>query len=196
MRSTALIAAILVGAGLTTPATTQAQSPKRPSVEFALLSSVNFIIRYNTDTWTCDTLYDYCWFDPDEGYTAATFPSVAPGIRITFWSISPLLIDAAMSYMRTRSDRGSITEQLMFEVGVGADLARHAGTEHPFAGVIAGAAVIDEQAAPYVGAQLGLRHFIRDYAALRFQLGYRVTLGRDGPDLRAIEVAAGIGFFL
>jgi hypothetical protein len=201
MRFTALIAALLAGAGLTAPAASLAQSPKRPSVEFALLSSVNYVIRYRGYL-----LGQYVWDGPsitfyDKGledhYTAVTFPSVAPGLRVTFWSRSQILIDAAMSWMRLRSEGGETNDNLMFELGVGADLARREGTEHPFVGFLTGFAVLENgDPVPYIGAQLGLRHFIRDYAALRVQLGYRATLNRHEDDLRSIEIACGIGFFL
>jgi hypothetical protein len=196
MRRVACVHVLIVGLLSCTAAPVRADPPKRPSVEFALLTSVDYVVRFNTGAPPCDTIYDYCRFDPNAGYTAVTSPVVAPGLRISFWSTHPILIDLAMSWMRVRDDDHHVSEEVMFELGASADIARRRSIEHPFAGVLAGVVVFDDQATPYLGAQLGVKHFIRDYAALRLQLGYRTTLAKNRRDLRAIEAAAGIGFFL
>jgi hypothetical protein len=93
---------------------------------------------------------------------------------------------------------------LALESGLGADLAPSAGKWHPFVGALIGYLSISESfgfgqdnthSEAYVGGTLGLRHFVKDYAATRMQIGYRRTLG-DYFELGNLEIAGGVSFFL
>ncbi len=171
------------------PAGVLAQPGDKYEMEFALLASINWI----QETREC--YYENCPADRDRSYL--TVPNIAPGLRLTVWGARPVLIDFGITLFE--EDEGSRFDpdgQALLESGISIDFAKRGKKLRPFGGAIIGAVSGDGDAKMYLGAQGGIRYFIRDYAATRAQLAYRKTVGDDPPKLRAIELACGLSFFL
>jgi len=159
---------------------TAAQELRHGSVEFALLESINFA------------------GSGDESATILTFPTVSPAIRMTFWTQSPLTVDFGLSFVSISGEDNDAVTILWLEGGAGADLGKPNSSWRPFVGGLFGlisVSAYDTESEPYIGAQVGLRHFVKDFAATRLQVGYRKTLG-DKIDLGNLEIAGGVSFFL
>ncbi|MEW5702798.1 MAG: hypothetical protein AB1792_11300 [Candidatus Zixiibacteriota bacterium] len=157
-----------------------AQVTRHGSVEFAILPSLNLAS-----------------FDEDN-VTALTFPTVTPGIRMTFWSQSRMTVDFGLSFLHYSEEEWDDVSVLCLEGGPGVDLGGKGAAWRPFVNGIVGMLSIssgDSETEMYVGGQVGLRHFVKDYAATRLQIGYRRTLG-DFFELSNIEIAGGVSFFL
>jgi len=125
---------------------------------------------------------------------------VPPVWRLTFWTHSRLIIETGFSFLSVSSDGHNVTIA-NFEGGVGANLASREAKSVPFASVVGGmvsmsASHEESETDPYIGAQLGVRTFMRDYAAVRFQTGFRHVFLKDGDGTNLIEVVAGLSFFL
>ena len=158
-------------------------------VEFAILPSMSFVREIREcyyEPWDCEG---------DRSTTVLQFPGVAPAIRFTAWGSQPLLFDLGITLIDSESDRGYSDSYLMVEGGFGVDVAKRPDKLRPFAGIVGGVVSADDPLA-YLGAQGGIRYFIRDYTATRLQLGYRATIGREPPKYRSIELACGLSFFL
>jgi len=159
---------------------TRAQVSRQGDVEFAILPSLNLAS-----------------FDEDN-VTALTFPSVTPGIRMTFWTQSPLTVDFGLSYLNFSAEDEDGVTVLCLEGGPGVDLGGNGASWRPFVNGVLGLLSIssgEAESEMYVGGQVGVRHFVKDYAATRIQVGYRKTLG-DYFELGNFEVAGGVSFFL
>jgi hypothetical protein len=177
-----LVAFSAIAITLASGATAKAQAPEHGRVEFAILPSMNLL----------------SWDDGDESATAFTFPTVSPGIRMTFWTRTSLTFDFGLSFGHMAMEGDNDPTALALEFGPGIDFAPKKGNWHPFASVLVGYLSIGEDEAEseaYVGGTVGVRHFVRDYAATRLQIGYRRTLG-DFFEAGNLEIAAGVSFFL
>ena len=125
---------------------------------------------------------------------------VPPVWRVTFWTQSPLTIETGFSLL-SASAGGNTFTILNLEGGLGANLATHNAKTVPFVGAVGGVVAIsmtneESQTDPYVGVQLGLRTFVRDYAALRVQTGFRHVFVKHGGGTDLFEAVAGLSFFL
>jgi hypothetical protein len=129
--------------------------------------------------------------------TGAGLSPSTPSLRFTIWSESRMMFDAGFSFLHLENSGRSSTLGII-EGGIGMPLAKREATIQPFGTVVFGIVSMSSGASAteaYIGGVFGARTFIRDYAATRFQIGYRRTLG-DQLDFGALEVAVGVSFFL
>lgn len=188
-RRTAIVAAL----SLLVLATPEAfgQRNKEYELEIAVLPSLTYVFRSSErdrEYWES--------YDPDS-YTVITVPSFAPALRVSVWSVQPVVLDFGITVLESESERGVEESQLLLETGIGMDLAKAGQRVRPFGGIIIGMMSGDlGELGGYLGAQGGVRYFFRDYAATRVQVGFRRTISDDSPRIRAIEIACGLGFFI
>lgn len=138
------------------------------------------------------------------GQTSVIMTPVPPVWRVTYWTPSPVTANLGFSILA--SDGLTVVNG---EMGLGVNFARRGAKNVPFVGVLGGLLLTDDESFTdreyydddnadtnfYIGGQAGIRTFIRDYAAVRFQTGYRrVMLERD--DVGIIEFVGGLSFFL
>ncbi len=129
--------------------------------------------------------------------TGAGLSPIVPSLRITIWSRSRLTFDAGFSFIHLSEGNNNAALGII-EGGLGMLLADQEAKIRPFGTILFG--VVAESGGPgnteaYIGGLFGARTFIRDYAATRFQVGYRRTLG-NRLDLGSLECVGGISFFL
>ena len=170
-----------------------AQPGEKYQLEIGMISSISFVSERHESSY-----YDSEWPTGNDDELYILIPSNAPGVRLTFWTASAILIDAAFM-LAANSDNygGEAANRCMIEMGLGADLGRGEGCFRPFIGAIGGAIMFgDSGSRKYVGGQAGFRYFVREYAALRAQVGHRTTLNDESTRYRVTELAAGIGFLL
>lgn len=125
---------------------------------------------------------------------------VPPVWRLSCWTRSRITIDLGFSMLAAMSD-GENASILNFEGGVGANLADRDAKTIPFVGVMGGLVSLslsheETEADPYIGAQIGSRVFIRDYAAVRIQAGLRHVFVKRSRGVNLFEAVAGLSFFL
>lgn len=170
-----------------------AQPGEKYHLEIGIVSSISYVserLEYSYSDYERSSSYD------EE--VLILIPTTAPALRLTFWAASPILIDAAFMLAATSSNYGGEeVDRFMIEIGVGADLGRGEGRFRPFVGAIGGAIMSgDSETRNYVGGQAGFRFFVKEYAALRAQVGHRTTLNDESTRYQATEFAGGIGFLL
>ena len=123
---------------------------------------------------------------------------VPPVWRLTFWTRSALTVDFGFSFLTASEDEDNFTI-LNLETGVGANLAARDAKLVPFVGALGGLLTLDggydSETNFYVGGQVGVKSFFRDYAAVRVQAGYRHVM-LDDDDVGIIEIVGGLSFFL
>ena len=148
----------------------------------------------------------YTWFLPKggghgEGAVSAPVGSgvVAglPAWRVTCWPTSQLSLDLGFSYLHAGSGDDK-TEILNVEGGVGGSLGQDGSRTQPFCSALLGLLSVSNgktASEAYLGGEIGVRSFIRDYAAVHLQLGYRHMLG-NAFGFSTLEIAGGLGFFL
>jgi len=168
--------------------TGRALAQERPhgSVELAVLGGLTFIMPSGGKAVTAVS-----------APTGAGLSPSTPSLRFTIWSESRMMFDAGFTFLHLENGGRNSTLGII-EGGIGMPLARRDATIQPFGTVVFGILSMSSGASAteaYVGGIFGARTFIRDYAATRFQIGYRRTLG-DQFDLGALEVAGGVSFFL
>lgn len=168
-----------------------AQAPGGQTFEVGMVASLNIVSFEHLD----DAL-------------AITAPGYAPGIRVTYWPTNMFLLDVAGSVVHVRQDNSEVTAY-MLEGGLGVDFGRKEAKVRPYAGMLLGYANLSipdinggfstardfEPSSTYFGAQLGVRQFIRDYAATRAFVAYR-KLGSDFDNASMIELGVGLSVFL
>jgi hypothetical protein len=135
--------------------------------------------------------------DDDDNITAVLTP-LPPVIRMSFRTSSRITADLGFSALTLSVEDDDFTV-VNLEGGV-SFLTRHepSGTV-PFIGAMVGMVSFssedDSESDFYVGAQAGIRHHFRDYAATRVQVGFRHLTGEEiGADF--LEVVGGLSFFL
>lgn len=170
-----------------------AQSNPEYQFEIAIISSLSFVSERQS--------YDYRgdWYGGgNETEEYLLIPGNSPGLRLTFRTRSPILVDAGVMLIASGTDYNSArVDRFMLELGLGVDLGRKGSRIRPFVGAIGGGIMSDNSAfRNYVGGQGGVRFFVRDYAALRLQIGHRTTLNDERYGFKVTEIAAGIGFLL
>jgi hypothetical protein len=170
-----------------------AQPGQHYQLEIAIISSVSFV----TESHEYDYRYDYDGgsFETD---TYVLIPANAPGLRFTFWTKSPVLVDAGLMLSAKGNDGFSAEiDKFMIELGLGVDLGKGEGRIRPFLGALGGGIMYStSDFRNYVGGQAGVRFFVKDYAAVRVQIAHRSTMGNDLPRYKVTEIAGGIGFLL
>ena len=124
---------------------------------------------------------------------------ITPGLRLTFWTQTPVLIDVGASMFSSNVFNESFTA-LNLEVGIGLRTT-YPSRVVPWTSVLAGFVSWSADGTTndaYVGGQVGVRVFVTGRTSFRTQLGYRHTLqGPDsGFDLDAIETSVGLGVYL
>jgi hypothetical protein len=188
-RRTTIVAALLLLFLFTPDAL--GQRNKDYEFEIAVLPSVTYVFR------SFDRERDYWESNDPDSYTVIALPSFAPALRVSVWSVQPVVLDFGITVLEAESERGVEESQLMLETGIGMDLAKAGQRVRPFGGAIIGMMSGDVgELGGYLGAQGGVRYFFRDYAATRVQVGFRRTISDDSPRIRAIEIAFGLGFFI
>jgi hypothetical protein len=174
---------------IASPAWAVAQSASSHQFEISVMTAVTVI------TEDVDSYYSYD-SDTEESETYVRVPVGAPGLRVTFWTGTPVTVEAGLKLDLAISDDGT-GENVMAEVGVGIDLRDRTQALRPYVAVLGGLLMFnDDVSRNYLGAQAGVRYFIREYAALKIQLGHRTTMRDLGHDYRASELAFGLGFQL
>jgi hypothetical protein len=148
----------------------------------------------------------FTWFVPNGGAKSEYAISVPagsgvvaglPALRITCWPASQLSLDLGFSYLHAGSGSDK-TEILNIEGGVGGSFGQKGSRTQPFCSVLFGLLSVSansQASESYLGGQLGVRNYIRDYAAVHLQLGYRRMLGKTF-GFSTVEIAGGLGFFL
>jgi len=136
--------------------------------------------------------------------SASALP-LASMLRLSWWVGSHATIDAGFSWLSLNAEGGS-RNYLVVEGGPGVAFGKPGSAMSPFAGALVGVVRIPGKVAyfrdeeersdtrAYLGAEIGVRSWFRDYAAIRFQAGYRRVFGND-EDWHILEVLGGIGVF-
>lgn len=123
---------------------------------------------------------------------------VPPVWRASVWTESALTLDLGFSFLSAHEDYDDLTI-INAEAGPGVNLAPRDASLVPFVGGLGGLLYADNGSSSntsfYVGGQVGIRSFIRDYAAVRMQVGYRHVM-EEGEDIGIIEIVGGLSFFL
>ncbi len=138
--------------------------------------------------------------DSDDDLTAFGIPYVVPGLRLAYWTQSPVVVDGGISVLSLtfEDDRATV---INVEGGASVNFGSEQSNIVPFVGGVAGLLSFstedgdDSESGFYLGGQGGVKVFFREYAAFRAQLAYRTMLD-DELDINALEFAAGLSFFL
>lgn len=178
------LCALTLSVVLTAPA--QAQRPERATVEFATIGALVLASYEGGDNATQLAL-------PSGSSLDATVPS----LRLTFWTNSPVMLDAAVGLVHASYEYDDLTF-LIAEAGPSFDLTRSSSAGVAVGGVLGFllASNGDTETEFYAGPQAIVRARINDHAVARFQGGLRLFLSDETGIDRMIEIGGGIGFFL
>jgi len=157
------------------------QAHDHGNVEFAMLGGVTVLSEQ----------------DGDDDLTAVGIPYVVPGFRMAYWTGSRLTVDGGLSVLSLSVEDDEVTATNL-EGGIGVRLGAPDKSLVPFVGGLVGIISLsngDSESGFYLGGQGGIKVFFTDYSAFRMQLSYRTMLD-DELDYDALEIAAGLSFFL
>jgi len=119
-----------------------------------------------------------------------------PAFRMSMWTESALIFDFGFSFFTISEDEDDAT-LLNMEGAVGGAFDMEDSKISPFIQGLVGFFSLsngDTESEFYLGGQGGIRFFINDHTAGRFQIGYRHMMG-DELDFDTVEIAGGISFF-
>lgn len=100
--------------------------------EIAVLPSVTYVFR------SIDRERDYWSSNDPDSYTVITVPGFAPALRVSVWSVKPVVLDFGITVLESESERGVEESQLMLETGIGMDFGRPSQRVRPFGGILVG----------------------------------------------------------
>lgn len=168
-----------------------AQTYDHGNVEFAILGGFTLLTEHTGG----------------DGATIFGVPYVLPGLRMSFWTKSPLVVDCGFSLLSVGADDDRVTA-LDLEAGLGRTFgprnSRTTSFVNGLVGLLSLSTEDESHSNAYLGGQIGLRSMINDHAAFRAQVGYRYWLGssknnwweEDEFDFSTLEIAMGLSFFL